>query len=148
MDLEYKQSLKEVDIILNLMEKEYINKLPNKLISFIKDNMDNLYISNINTNVPISKQKLKKDTRILLSLIYRNYWCDEKKKKRLLEEDAYLKNKKEKQIYEKYNPDNVFKNKHPKIVRKEIPIEDMAMVEYKESIFKKIINKIINILRK
>ena len=83
MTLEYKQSLKEVDTILNFMEKKYIDKLPNKLIRFIKENMDNSYISNINVNIPINKQLVKENTKLLLSLIYRNYWCDEEKKKEL-----------------------------------------------------------------
>lgn len=80
MTLEYKQSLKEVNTILNFMGKEYINKLPNKLVSFIKENMDNSYISNINVNIPINEQPIKNDTKILLSLLYRNYWCSEEKR--------------------------------------------------------------------
>lgn len=142
MTLEYKQSLTEINTILSLMGMEYINKLPKKLIKFIKENMDNSYISNIDVNTPINEQQLKKDTKILLSLIYRNYWCSEEKKKELLEEDAYLKSEREKEIREKYNPDNIFKNKQQKIVSEESAVNNVSMVEYKESIFKKILNKI------
>lgn len=148
MTLEYKQSLKEVDIILNVMGKEYINKLPAKLISFIKKNMDNSYISNINVNIPINEQMLKNDTRSLLSLIYRNYWCDEEKKKELLTEDAYLKSERERKIREKYNPDNIFKNKQQNIINEESLENGTSIVEYKESsIFRRIINKIKYIFR-
>ena len=138
MTLEYKQSLKEVNTILNLMGKEYINKLPNKLLKFIRENMDKTYISEINVNTPINEQILKKDTKILLSLIYRNYWCSEEKKKLLLEEDEYLKSEHEKEIYEKYNPDNIFKNKKRNITNEESIAENVSMVKYKESIFTKI----------
>lgn len=43
----------------------------------------------------------------------------------------------EKRIREKYNPDNLFKNK---VVRVEKVENSVAMVEYKESIFTKIKN--------
>ena len=146
MTLEYKQALKEVYTILNVMEKEYINKLPNKLISFIKENMDNSYISNINVNIPINEQLLKKDTKILLSLIYRSYWCNEEKRNELLEEDAFLKCEKEKEIREKYNPDNIFKKSNQENeIEENIIKNEIALLEYKDSIFKKFINKIKSI---
>ncbi len=147
MTLEYKQSLKEVDTILNFMEKKYTDKLPNKLIRFIKENMDNSYISNINVNIPINKQLLKENTKLLLSLIYRNYWCDEEKKKELFEEDAYLKSQKEKENYEKYNPDNIFESKQLEINSKDNSSKSNNIVEYKESIFKRVVNKIRRMLR-
>ena len=43
---------------------------------------------------------------------------------------------------EKYNPDDIFKNKKQTISTDENISNTVAMVEYKESIFKKIINKI------
>ena len=147
MTLEYKQSLKEVNTILTLMGKEYINKLPNKLINFIKENMDNSYISDINVNTPINEQPIKNDTKILLSLLYRNYWCSEEKKRELLEQDAYLKSEREKEIHEKYNPDNIFKTKQQKIISEENIVNNVSMVEYKESLFKRILIKVKRIFR-
>ena len=142
MTLEYRQSLKEVNTILEFMGIEYINKLPEKLNKFIKENMDNTYISNINVNTPIDKQELKNDTKILLSLIYRNYWCSQEKKEELLEEDRILKNKYENELREKYNPENIFKDKKQNVVNEEVVNNSVAMTVYKETIFKRIINKI------
>lgn len=147
MTLEYRQSLMEINTILNFMEKEYIDKLPTKLIRFIKENMDSTYISNINVNIPINEQLLKNDTKILLSLIYRNYWCSEEKKKELLEEDAYFKSEYEKKIHKKYNPDNIFKNKKQNVINNKSTTDTVAMIEYKESIFRKMLNKIKEILK-
>lgn len=144
MTLEYKQSLKELDTILNIMGKEYINKIPTKLISFIKKNMDNSYISNINVNIPINEQMLKNDTRSLLSLIYRNYWCNEEKKRELLEEDAYLKCERERKIREKYNPDDLFNNRKENVSNKKM--QETSLIEYKETFFIKFKNFIIKIL--
>lgn len=147
MTLEYKQSLTEINTILNFMEKEYINKLPNKLIKFINENMDNSYISDISANTPINEQNLKNDTKILLSLIYRNYWCSEEKKKELLGEDTYLKSEKEKEIREKYNSDNLFKNKVLEQQNKQVE-DNVALMQVKESFFTKVINKLKSLLHK
>ena len=142
MTVEYKQSLKELNTILDFMNNEYIEKLPKKLLRFIKENMDISYEDNINQDTPIDKQNLKKDTKILLSLIYRNYWCDEDEKKKLMEEDANKKRGYEKEIYEKYNPDNIFNNKNKVIEDIKINEDEKQLLVPKETLFKKLINKI------
>ena len=142
MTVEYKQSLKELNTILDFMNNEYIEKLPKKLLRFIKENMDISYEDNINQDTPIDKQNLKKDTKILLSLIYRNYWCEEDEKKKLMEEDANKKREYEKEIYEKYNPDNIFNNKNKVIEDIKINEDEKQLLVPKETLFKKLINKI------
>lgn len=142
MTIEYKQSLKEINTILDFMGNEYIEKLPKKFVRFIKENMDISYEDNINQSTPIDKQPLKNDTKILLSLIYRNYWCDEDKKKQLMEEDANKKREYEKEIYEKYNPDNIFKNRNKVIEDIKINEDEKQLLVPKETFFKKLINKI------
>lgn len=142
MTIEYKQSLKEINTILDFMGNEYIEKLPKKLVRFIKENMDISYEDNIDQSTPIDKQPLKNDTKILLSLMYRNYWCDEDKKKQLIEEDANKKREYEKEIYEKYNPDNIFKNRNKVIEDIKINEDEKQLLVPKETFFKKLINKI------
>lgn len=48
----------------------------------------------------------------------------------------------EKENYEKYNPENIFKNRRQNNVKEENISNTVAIVEYKENIFSKIINKI------
>ena len=142
MTQEYKQSLTEVNTILDFMEEEYINKLPNKLINFIKDNMDTSYSTDISINIPINEQNIKKDTKILLSLIYRNYWCSPEEKEELIERDFYIKRKNEKEMCKKYNLNDIFKNNKKININEKSKNDIMAVTEYKESLLKKIINKI------
>ena len=52
----------------------------------------------------------------------------------------------EEQLREKYNPDNIFNNRKTENI--ETIAEPVAMVEYKESFFTKILNRIKNIFRK
>ena len=94
--------------------------------------------------------KLKDKTKSLITMIYLNYFCDETQKKNT---QLILKNNEEKYqkaLREKYNPDNIFDHKQKErfVEEKEVITDEMAMVEYKESIFRKIINKILKIFQK
>ncbi len=134
------------------MDIEYLKKLPQKFIEFINSNMDKDCIPNIDKNTPINEQKLKKDTKVLLSLLYRNYWCDRDKKTTLIQEDLDAKNNYEKELREKYNPDNIFKNKsNVAEVNIEPPKEEThtELIEYKEQKwYQKIFNLIKNLFHR
>lgn len=83
--------------MLDYLEEDLLNSLPKPFIEYVKTNMDHSYQSNINFDIPLSKQKLEKETRILISLIYRKFWCDKEKRKELIKEDVkkMLNSKKE-----------------------------------------------------
>lgn len=148
MTIEYKRSLTELNSILNYMNVEHIKKIPTKFIDFINENMDSDYIPNIDKNVPINQQNLKKDTKVLLSLIYRNYWCDKETKEKLLYQDLMDKKKFEQEMLEKYNPDNIFKNNQ--IQKEEITMETHTeLIEYKEpKWYQKIFAKILRLFKR
>lgn len=148
MTIEYKQSLTELNMILHLMDKTYFDKLPSKFLAFLESNMDESYIPNISKDIPINEQELKKDTKVLLSLLYRNYWCDDEKKAKLKEKDAIAKLEYERQIREKYNPDNLFKDtRKESVIAEPVEIEgqkEKALIEYDDTKwYQKIINKIL-----
>ena len=75
------------------------------------------------------------------------YYLNEEEKKRL--QEIYAQNEKEYQdmLYEKYNPNDIFKKKEGTTIENNNEIkEKMQMVEYKDSVFKRKINKILNFL--
>lgn len=152
MTIEYKQSLSELNMILHLMDREYFDKLPQKFIEFLESNMDREYKPNISKDIPINEQELKKDTKVLLSLLYRDYWCDEEKRKMLKQKDAIAKSEHEKEIREKYNPDNIFKDSRKiesVVVTQDEEYEEKALVEYSEmKWYRKLINKILSFFKK
>ena len=136
----------EVDEILSLMEEEYVNKIPSKVLEFIKREKLDDYSPNIKADIPLTEQNLKRDTMIMLAVLNLNYWCEsEEEKQEFLDELA--KNEKErKALEEKYNPDNIFKNK---INNEDTIKQNILPVEYKkENIFKKILNKISSFFKK
>lgn len=138
----------EIDLILDNMEDEYVNKIPNKLREFIKENKKNDYIPNITSNKTLEEKNIQKETKILLSFLYINYWCEtEEEKKKLLEKFAENENIKEAELREKYNIENIYKRN----IRKSIETEQQenSLQIYKEDgLFKRIWNKIIGFFRK
>lgn len=134
------------------MDGSYFNKLPEKFIKFVENNMDKDYRPNISENIPISEQELKKDTKVLLSLLYRNYWCDEEEKERLKQEDIIKKIEYEKELREKYNPDNIFKDSKKievTVENDDVENRETALVEYSEmKWYRKIFNKILSFFKK
>ena len=93
------------------------------------------------------KYDRQKDEAIaMIALLHLNYWCcDNNEKERLNTIFDDNENKYQKELSEKYNPDNLFKNKQPKIKTVE---NSVATIEYKESIFTKIKNGLSGLFNK
>lgn len=81
METTTKQAFSEVYDIINHMDNEIKEKIPNGFINLVKNNMDINYKIDIDYSQSIVNQNLLHETKILLSLIYRDYICDEKKEK-------------------------------------------------------------------
>lgn len=141
-----RQAYSEIDTFIELLDEYSKNKIPQKLRKFFKMEKDKEYIKNINPNIPIKEQNLKKETLALIAMLNLQYWCeDENEKQRLKAIYAENEIKYQDELREKYNPDNLFKNKQKEVKEK---IEEIAMIEYKEdSLFTKIKEFILNILK-
>jgi len=141
LDINYKKACVEILSFIELLDEEQKNKIPGKLKDFFEDEKDNNYEKIIYKNIPIENQNLMEETFALIAFINLKYLCnDEDQKKRLIK--IYEENEKNYQIklYEKYNIDNIFTKKQKNIIEKET--NQIQLIEYKESIFKKILNKI------
>lgn len=142
---EYSEAIVEVLDILKYSEDDIINKIPKNLINFWQENKSETYKCSLDHNKPITEMNLKNKTRAIIAMIYLNYLCDGSERKEL-----QLKLKKnEEELRKKYNMDNTFKRRATKI-DKSINEEKkyICMIEYKESFFKKIINKIKKIFKR
>ena len=147
MKPEYREAFTEIYEIFKLMPQELLNKIPIKFYEMIKEERDTEYIANIKE--PLEKQKLKNETIIILGLIYREFLCSPEEKKRLQEKDAMQLQEIEKaledEIRQKYNPDDIFKNK----INKQRPQqEENALIVVEEKWYKKIFNIIKSLFKK
>lgn len=147
MDEEYRKSLCEVAEVLENSEENIQQKIPKKLKDFIYNNR----ISNYNPRIDFSKEDweedLSEDAKSIIALIYRDCLVSKEERKKLLEIE---KN----ELYEKYNPDNIFKNNNEnnesEKANKEMNSTDsISLTSQEEQIwYKKIIKKILSFFKK
>lgn len=129
----------EVYSLINALGESYINKVPNTIYNIIKNERDVNYNPKYEDNKTISNQDISYEGLALISAINLQYWCVNQKEKDELKQ-IYVNNTKLKN--EKFGYDNLFK----KPMQEKI-VEPVALVEYKERFFTKIIKKIKSFLK-
>lgn len=147
MKNEQRESYTEVLTILNYMETEYQEKIPKKLIDFFERNSAKDYKFDIDLDIPLKEQKLKAKTLSLLAMLNLNYWCNsDEEKQELIKHYSENEKKYQEELRKKYNPDNLFKNHNQEnTIEEKVTENNVALVEYKESISKRFINRIKSI---
>lgn len=146
-NVEYIQAYTEIKCLLRYFPIEYIKKLPNKLLEMIQKNSDEKYDIDVDLNKNLQDQNISKKTKDILAVLTYNYWSDESEKEYL--KNRFYENERafQKELSEKYNTDNLFKNK--KIKEETENSEVVSMVEYKkESLISKLLNKFKKFLKR
>jgi len=145
MEIVYRQAFAEVLEVLKHTSKSIVEKIPEKFIMFLKDNKDDEYIADIDFSKPNWEDEVKQETQAILALIYRDYIVSPEKKSELIREEQEEQIRIEKEIREKYNPDNIFKNKKEETV---IENTNLPVEIKKETFFKKLISFIKELFNK
>ena len=144
-----KQAFSEVYDIIEHMEEKVKEKIPKGFINFIKENMDLNYKIKIDYSESLGNQNLLHETKVLLSLIYRDYICDKKNKERLMQLDDEEIKRQEGILREKYKIDfdKIKEQRETKVYNsKEDKMEEKSLVMIKEEKwYKKIIKKILEL---
>lgn len=140
-------AMAEVIYYLNGIKQEDIDKIPKKFIQYLNENASKEYKCNFDYNKPLKELNLLDETRGIIGMICYNYWCvTEKQKEQYLKRLSQNEQQYQKKLDEKYNPDNIFENKILDFI--ENTTNPTEITEYKESIFKKLINKLKSIFSK
>ena len=147
-NIEYIQANTEIKCLLKYFPINYIKKLPTKLLEMIYKNSDDKYNIEIDLRKDLKNQNISKKTKDMLAVLTYNYWSSEDEKKDIIKRLNENERNYQEELREKYNPDNVFRNRKQSISNDENISNAVAMVEYKESIFKRIIEKIKSIFTK
>lgn len=140
----YKIAFYEVDKIIEAMPINLSKRISKDFIKFLKDNKAKNYNFKFTSKDKLSTVKLTKETKIILSLIYRNYLVSDEKRKELYMQDSKILEKIEKEKSEKYSYENLFKNpKSNNIELQKAENISNSIVEYKKeniitNLFKKI----------
>lgn len=116
--------------ILKYVPEQKLKLIPINLINFFKKVANPYYIGNIDPNKPLDKQLIKEKTKDLITIIYREYWCNTEERKQL---DIKLAEN-EKNYKLKYNADNIFATKKEE--------KELLPTPYKKNFFFTILEKI------
>lgn len=145
---QYLKAFSEVEQIIALMPEGLQKKIPEKFKNILSTWKDKNYVPNIQE--PFEECNIMEETKIILAVIYRGFLCDEKEKEKIKLRDSQQLQEYEKELREKYNPDDIFKNKKNNQIKiEETQTKETAIVEYKEKNFlQKIFDKIKNLFRK
>lgn len=141
----------EVDEILNLLEKEYRERVPEKIRNFFKEEKMPDYNPKIEIGKQLTEQNLKRETMVLLAILNINYWCDSEEEKQMFIDEMAKNEEEKRELEEKYNPDNLFKNRKNNNLSSDNADEtqNISLVEYKkQGIFKRILEKITKFFKK
>lgn len=136
MNDNYPKAYKEVIEILKYVPKESVDKIPKEMLETFKIKMDNNYKFKIDFNKSFEEQEILEETKAILSNIFRDYWATPYQKERIIAKEKYDRQKIEQEKAEKYNPDNIFKEKNVEPEKEKIT---ELPIEYKEKFFEKII---------
>ena len=146
LNTEFSEAISETLDILKYMEKSYIDKIPKKLRTFLEKNKSESYTPNLDHSQKLNEMNLKEKTKDILATIYLKYWCSTEEKTDYLKILSQNEKKYQDELREKYNTDNIFKKHIQENKMEESTLkEEVALVECKESIFKRFINKIRSI---
>lgn len=147
MEIQRKEMYSEVYSVLNLLGEKYIKKLPISLINMIKDERKKEYNPKYDLKANLAEQNIRRESLSMIALLHLNYWCESEEEKDSLKE--LFKNNEEihqAEIREKYNPDNLFKNRikeESNLIEEEK--EQTMLVPVKENFFTRFIKKLKNI---
>ncbi len=143
---QYACAYKEVIELLKYFPIQDVKKIPPNVLEYILKNKEEDYEYRVEANKPFEEQKKSIITEAIFANFFRDYWATEYQRERILQKEKVDKLKIEEQKRNKYNPDEIFKNK---------PVQNLEssnntdLIVYKEkNILKRIIEKILKVFNK
>lgn len=145
MEENYYKAYKEVIEILKYVPQESVNKIPKTMLETFEKKMDKNYVFNVDINKSFEEQNLLEETKDIFAVIFRDYWATPYQRERIKAKEKYDRQKIEEEKANKYNPDDIFKNKEKDNV---VENNNLPVEMKKENFFKKFISFIKKIIRK
>lgn len=142
----YEKAYTEILEILKYIPKEEYERIPKEKILFFEENCDKNYEFKFDINKSLDEQEFLRETNAIIVVLFRDYFATDTQKEKLQRILLENERKYQEELREKYNPDDIFKKKQVDIKKEEIKEENVQMVEYKEPILRRIVNKILEIL--
>lgn len=135
------KAYKEVYEILKKVSKKDLEKIPKEVLIMLQTNMDKDYKYQVLEDVDFEKQQMLRETKILLAIIYRDFWATEYERDRINKKVNYDVQKYEEDKKQKYSSNDIFVN----VKKKQESVQektDLPIVIQKQNFFVKLINYI------
>lgn len=138
MDNELKEAFYEVDEVLKTIPQKLLNRIPKSFRDSIKENKSTTYKREIKGLEDI--KNLKKETRVILYHIYRDFLCSDEECQKMKQEEIKITS-------DKYSYEKLFSKKENNIITEETNNENemQMLIEYKEQ---KWYNRIMDFCKK
>ncbi len=107
----YAKAYKEVLEILKYVPEHEVIKIPKEVLEVFQQNQDKSYDFKIDINKEFEEQTLLKETEAILANLYRDYWATSEQKQEIISKENKEKVQIEYQKRERYNPDDIFKDR-------------------------------------
>ena len=142
-----KKNYAEAYIILNKLN--LFKNLPEDIQKVIIKEKDPNHEIVLDETIPLQFQIEDIKTVELLTYMYLKYFEQNEVEKEYLTKNLNANEEKyQKELREKYNVDNIFNN-NKQVIKEDVKEQEkLEIVEYKESVFKKIMNKILSFFHK
>ena len=80
---DYANLAAEMNILFRYIDDDLVEKVPQKIIEFFQDIASPTFRSKIDPRFPLDEQYLLPSTELMLTLLYRQYWCTEEEREEL-----------------------------------------------------------------
>ncbi|MCI8277211.1 MAG: hypothetical protein HFJ46_04730 [Clostridia bacterium] len=101
----YAEVAVEMNIIFMYIEPDLVAKIPQKMKDFFKAIASPTYVAHIDPRFPLDEQPLLRETEILLTVLFRQYWATKDEKQEI--DDLIKEN--DKKLNDRYSVENIFK---------------------------------------
>ena len=144
----YAKAYTEVLEIISYLSPEEYAKIPSEKIKYYEENKDKEYIFKIDPDIDLEEQNISRQANAIIVSLYRDYFATEEQKEKIEQILRENQNKLEEERREKYNPDDLFKNKNQEVVINKPNDNNLPIEVKKESFFTRFIKYIKSLFGK
>lgn len=141
MESIYNKAFTEVYTILQYLDEEELEKIPNEVLDVIKENRDKEYTYEMNADLDLKEQRMLPETKALLFNLFRDYLSLPEQKEKIIrmQKEERIKNEEKKKI--KYAQEE--SKKEDKITDSEsypVPMSENKIIAFLFKVREKIIS--------
>lgn len=148
MNNNYSKAYTEVLEIISHFSEEELQKIPQEKINYYKENCDKEYSFKIIPEIDLAEQNISKEANAILVALFRDYYATEKQKETLNSLLRQNQQKAEQEKSEKYNPDDIFKNRKMESNKETENKEELLPMNIEEKWYRKILDFFKNLFKR